>query len=136
MGLKVKTSATMTYSPPPCFTMRAQAMFDSASFIGSARQKRRMPLRASVRNASAMKSGLAVSQEMNRNPVDMNCSGVFGVAAAISRIRSHGSSFLYRTATPMCVEVVKSMARKPTRSITAAMLSVLAVSIPKAAHRH
>src|SRR5450631_4524751 len=116
--------------------MRAQAMFDSASFMGSARQKRRMPLRASVRNASAMKSGLAVSQDINLKPVDMNCNGVFGVAAAMSRIRSHGSSFLYRTATPMCVEVVKSMARKPTRSMTSAMPSVLAVSSPKAAHRH
>src|SRR6202142_4054515 len=136
MGLKVNTSATMTYSPPSSFTMRAQAMFDSASFIGSARQNRRMPLRASVRNASAMKSGLAVSHEMNLKPVDMNCSGVRGVAAAMSRIRSHGSSFLYRAATPMCVEVVKSMARKPTRSITSAMASVLAVSMPSAAHRH
>ena len=68
-----------------------------------------------------MNSGLAVSQEMKRNPVDRNCNGVFGVAFAISRIRSHGSSFLYRTATPMCVDVVKSMALKPTRSITGAM---------------
>ena len=41
-----------------------------------------------------MNSGLAVSQEMKRKPVDMNCSGVFGVAAAISRMRSHGSSRL------------------------------------------
>ena len=48
----------------------------------------------SVRNASAMNSGLAVSQEMKRKPVDMNCRGVLGVAAAISRMRSHGSSLL------------------------------------------
>ena len=54
-----------------------------------------------------MKSAWAVSQAMNRNPVDMNCNGVFGVAAAMSRIRSHGSSFLKRTATPMWVEVVE-----------------------------
>src|SRR5689334_12734848 len=36
----------------------------------------------------------------------------------------------------MCVEVVKSIALKPTRSITGAMVSVLAVSTPSAAHRH
>src|SRR5207302_133726 len=76
MGLKVKTSAAMTNSPPTRFTMRAQATLDSASFIGSARQKRRMPLRASTSKASAMNSGLAVSQEMKRNPVDMNWSEV------------------------------------------------------------
>jgi hypothetical protein len=74
--------------------MRAQATLESASFIGSARQKRRMPLRASTRKASAMNSGLAVSQEMKRKPVDMNCNGVRGVAAAISRMRSQGSCCL------------------------------------------
>src|SRR3954462_8888814 len=36
----------------------------------------------------------------------------------------------------MCVEVVKSMALNPTRSITGAMLSVFAVSMPVAPHRH
>src|SRR5215475_14204797 len=36
----------------------------------------------------------------------------------------------------MCVDVVKSMALKPTRSITCAMVSVLAVSTPSAAQRH
>src|SRR6185312_2750109 len=36
----------------------------------------------------------------------------------------------------MCVEVVKSIALKPTRSITGAMVSVFAVSTPRAAHRH
>ena len=84
----------MTWWPPASLTMRAQLMFASASFIGSARQNRRMPFRARTRNASAMNSGLAVSQEMNRKPVDMNCSGVLGVAAAISRIRSQGFSRL------------------------------------------
>src|SRR5437588_99560 len=92
MGLKVNTSAAMTNSPPTRFTMRAQATLDSASFIGSARQKRRMPLRASTSKASAMNSGLAVSQEMKRNPVDMNCRGVVGVAAAMRRMRSHGAA--------------------------------------------
>src|SRR6185295_1378309 len=38
-------------------------------------------------------------------------------------------------ATPMCVEVVKSMAEKPTRSITGAMVSVMAVSMPVAPQR-
>ncbi len=41
-----------------------------------------------------MNSGVAVSQEMKRKPVERNCSGVFGVALAISRIRSQGSSCL------------------------------------------
>src|SRR6185369_17436935 len=35
----------------------------------------------------------------------------------------------------MCVEVVKSMAEKPTRSITGAMVSVMAVSMPVAPQR-
>src|SRR6478736_8442066 len=35
----------------------------------------------------------------------------------------------------MWVEVVKSIALKPTRSITGAMVSVLAVSMPSAPHR-
>jgi hypothetical protein len=36
----------------------------------------------------------------------------------------------------MCVDVVKSMALKPTASIVLAMLSVFAVSTPSALHRH
>src|ERR1700683_705781 len=36
----------------------------------------------------------------------------------------------------MCVEVVKSIALNPTRSITGAIVRVLAVSIPSAAQRH
>src|SRR5690242_15539949 len=36
----------------------------------------------------------------------------------------------------MCVDVVKSIALNPTRSITGAMVSVLAVSTPSAAQRH
>ena len=36
----------------------------------------------------------------------------------------------------MCVEVVKSIALKPTRSITGAIVSVFAVSTPSAAQRH
>src|SRR5438105_12298398 len=56
MGLSVKTSAAITNSPPTPFTIRAQAMLDCASFIGSARQKRRMPLRASTSSARDRKS--------------------------------------------------------------------------------
>src|SRR3954464_4647159 len=36
----------------------------------------------------------------------------------------------------MCVEVVKSMALKPTWSMTDAMLRLFAVSMPMAPHRH
>src|SRR5438132_277963 len=36
----------------------------------------------------------------------------------------------------MCVEVVKSMAANPARSITGAIVRVLAVSTPSAAHKH
>ena len=43
----------------------------------------------------------------------MNWSGVWGIAACVSRIRSHGSSRCVRTATPMWVLEVKSIARKP-----------------------
>jgi len=53
-----------------------------------------MPFFISVRKASAMNSGLAVSQAMKRKPVERNCKGVVGQAAAISRMRSHGSSCL------------------------------------------
>src|ERR1700683_985101 len=136
MGLSVKTSAPMPYSPPADLIMRAHATFESASFIGSAKANRRIPLLMRVLNTSAMNSGLAVSHEIKRKPVERNCNGVFGVALAIRRMRSQGSSFLKRTATPMCVEVVKSMALNPTRSMTGAMVRLRAVSTPSADHRH
>ena len=47
---------------------------------------------------------------MNRIPVVMMLSGVFGIAALTSRIRSHGSSRWNRTDTAMCVLEVKSSA--------------------------
>jgi hypothetical protein len=75
-------------------TSLATSTFETASFIGSASAKRRMPLRASVRKASSMNSGLAVSQAMKRKPVERNCSGVVWQISAIARIRSHGSSCL------------------------------------------
>src|SRR5277367_5892538 len=136
MGLSVKTRAPITYSPPAALIMRPQATLESASFIGSANAKRRIPLLMRVLNTSAMNSGLAVSQEIKRKPVERNCNGVFGMAWAMRRMRSQGSSFLKRTATPMWVEVVKSMALKPTRSMTGAMVRLRAVSTPRADQRH
>ena len=65
----------------------------------------------------------------------MNCSGVFGAAAWVSRISSHGSSWWVRTATPMWVLEVKSIARKPTRSMTGAICRMCAVVRPVAPHR-
>ena len=49
---------------------------------------------ASVRKASSMNSGDAVSQAMKRKPVERNCSGVSLQISAMARIRSHGSSCL------------------------------------------
>src|SRR5215813_918427 len=82
-----------------------------------------------------MNSGLAVSQEMNRNPVPMNCSGVSGIAAWTSLIRSQGFSRWVRTAIPMWVLEVKSRARKPARSMTGAICSIWPVVSPVAPHR-
>ena len=47
---------------------------------------------------------------MNRIPVVIMLSGVSGIAALTSRIRSHGSSRWKRTDTAMCVLEVKSSA--------------------------
>ena len=73
---------------------RAQAICASTSFIGSARQKRRMPLRASVRKASAMNSGLARlpgdEAETGRHELQRRV----GRGRAIRRMRSQGSSRL------------------------------------------
>src|SRR2546429_3782140 len=53
------TTLFRSNSPPTAFTIRAQAMLDCASFIGSARQKRRMPLRArSEEHTSELQSRL------------------------------------------------------------------------------
>ena len=51
-----------------------------------------------------MTSGCARSQEMNRNPVPMNCSGVSGIAARLIRSSAHGSSRCLRTDMPIAVE--------------------------------
>ena len=68
-------------------------------------------------------------------PVVMRFSGVSGIAALTSRIRSHGSSRWKRTDTAMCVLEVKSSARKPTRSIAGAIASTSGVVSPVALHR-
>ena len=54
-------------------------------------------------------------------PVVMKLSGVLGIAALTSRIRSHGSSRWKRTDTAMWVLEVKSSAWKPTRSSVGAI---------------
>ena len=77
---------------------------------GSAICMRRMPLRTTSRNESAITSSSAGTQEMNRIPVVIMLSGVFGIAALTRRIRSHGSSRWKRTDTAMCVLEVKSSA--------------------------
>src|SRR5215470_1936847 len=82
-----------------------------------------------------MNPGPAVSQEMKRKPVPMNCSGVRGSAACTRRIRSQGFSRWVRTATPMWVLEVKSRARKPARSMTGAICSIWPVVSPVAPHR-
>ena len=51
-----------------------------------------MPLRATSRKDSRITSSSAGTQEMNRIPVVIIPSGVSGIAALTSRIRSHGSS--------------------------------------------
>src|SRR5215467_12839688 len=81
-----------------------------------------------------MKSGCAISHEMKRKPV-MNCSGVCGMAAWVRRIRSHGFSRWLRTAMPMWVLLVKSTARRPTRSSTGAICRICRVGNLVAPHR-
>ena len=72
---------------------------------------------------------------MNRKPVPISCSGVSGIAARVSRIRSHGSSRCVRTATPMAVLDMKSSARNPTRLSTGAICRMWSVRSPVAPHR-
>ena len=67
-------------------------------------------MRTASRNDSAITSRSAGTHEMNRIPVVIMLSGVFGIAALTSRRRSHGSSRWKRTDTAMCVLEVKSSA--------------------------
>ena len=72
---------------------------------------------------------------MKRMPGVMNRSGVRGMRSATMRMRSHGSSWCQRTAIAMCVLLVKSIAWKPTRSMTGAMPAIIAVVIAFALQR-
>ena len=72
---------------------------------------------------------------MKRIPVVIRLSGVSGIAALTSRIRSQGSSRWKRTETAMCVLEVKSSARKPTRSIVGAIARTSGVVSPVAPQR-
>ena len=67
-------------------------------------------MRAARRNESRITSSSQGTHEMNRIPVEIIPSGVFGIASLISRIRSHGSSRWKRTETAMWVLEVKSSA--------------------------
>ena len=82
----------------------------STSFIDSATQILRMPLRMTQARASRMTSTGARCQAMKRMPGVMKPSGVSGISARTVRMRSHGSSACVRTAMAMWVLLVKSIA--------------------------
>ncbi len=88
----MKTSPATISSIPSARTARATPAAASTSFIESITWKRRIPARTSNRNARRINSSLARSHEMNRIPGVRNESGVRGIRAAISRMRSHGFS--------------------------------------------
>ena len=94
-----------------------------------------MPFRTTQRKASRITSSSHGCQAMKRIPVVMKFRRVFGVAARISRISSHGSSRWNRTETDMCVLDVKSSAWKPTRSSVGAIASVSRAVRPVAPQR-
>ena len=79
-------------------------------FDGSAIWKRRIPLRATQRNASRISSSSHGCHAMKRMPVVMKLSSVLGIAWLTRRMRSHGSSLWKRTDTAMWVLEVKSRA--------------------------
>ena len=104
-------------------------------FVGSAIWKRLMPFRTTQRNDRRISSSSAGTQKMKRIPVVMKLSGVLGIAAATSRIRSQGSSWWKRTETAMWVLDEKSQAWKPTRSTVGAIATTSGVVRPVADHR-
>ena len=77
---------------------------------GSAIWRRRIPLRTTSLKTSSITSSSAGTHAMKRRPGVIMLSGVLGIAALISRMRSHGSSWWKRTDTAMCVLEVKSQA--------------------------
>ena len=103
-------SPITTSSAPSARAIAASRRSRSGSFDGSAIWMRRIPLRTQSLNESRITSSSAGTQEMNRIPVVMMPSGVFGIAALTRRSRSHGSSRWKRTDTAMCVLEVKSSA--------------------------
>ncbi len=115
--------------------MRETRRSVSTSFIDSATQTRRIPLRMTQRSASRMTSMGARSQAMKRMPGVMKPSGVSGIRSRTARMRSHGSSACARTAISMCVLLVKSIAWKPTRSVTGAISAIIAVVSASALQR-
>ncbi len=82
-----------------------------------------------------MTGSLALSQDMKRMPVVIAESGVFGVTLRIREIRSHGFSWYHFTPTERLVELVKSIASKPTRSRWGPTASTMPVVSPVAPHK-
>jgi hypothetical protein len=95
---------------PSACASAAMARSRAGSFEGSTTCRRRIPLRATSLNASAITSSPAGTQEMNRIPLVIIPRGVFGIAALTNRIRRQGSSRWKRTEMPMKVLAVKSSA--------------------------
>ena len=83
---------------PPASRSAAMRRSVSTSFIDSATQILRMPLRMTQARASRMTSTGARCQAMKRMPGVMKPSGVSGISARTVRMRSHGSSACVRTA--------------------------------------
>jgi hypothetical protein len=92
-GLTEYVSPITTSSTPSSLAIRAISARSSGSFIGSANCTRRSPLRTTERNTARRTSSPAGRHEMKRLPVVIMPSGVFGIAAAAIRMRSHGSSW-------------------------------------------
>ena len=134
-GLTEYVSPTTISSTPSSRAIRASRRRRSVLFVGSAIWKRRIPLRTTHRNDSRISSSSAGTQEMKRMPVVMKLSGVLGIAAATSRIRSQGSSWWKRTDTAMCVLDEKSHAWNPTRSTVGAIATTSGVVSPVADQR-
>jgi hypothetical protein len=81
-----------------------------------------------------MESGMRL-KPMKRRPVVPKLKIELGMALAQSLIFSQGFSLCQRTDVPICILLAKSMALKPTLSITGAIGSIMPVLIPVASHR-
>ena len=88
----MKTTAGTISRAPSSRASRAARSVAEVSFIGSEIWILLMPYRTTSLNASRMTDSGERSQLMKRIPVVMNPSGVVGIAARASRIRSNGSS--------------------------------------------